>query len=52
MALALGLVVTGVVLVLTIGVRNPDAPAAPPPAQPALAIPEQRPQPGAESPRA
>jgi membrane-bound lytic murein transglycosylase B len=51
-ALALGLVLTGVVLVVTIGVRDPDAPAAPPPVQPALVIPEQRPQPGAEAPRA
>jgi membrane-bound lytic murein transglycosylase B len=51
-ALAVGLVLTGVVLVFTIGVRNPKEPAAPPPVQPALAIPEQRPQPGAESPRA
>ena len=50
--LSLGLVLTGVILVVTIGVRNPDAPAAPPPAQPALVIPEQRPQPGAEAPRA
>lgn len=46
------LVVAGVVLVLTIGVRNPKAPAEPPPVQPALAIPQQRPQAGAESPRA
>ncbi len=48
----MGLVLTGVVLVVTIGVRNPDAPVASPPVQPALAIPEQRPQPGAEAPRA
>ncbi|NBH04754.1 murein transglycosylase, partial [Amycolatopsis sp. SID8362] len=34
--------VTGVVLVVTIGVQNPDAPDAPPAVQPALAIPEQR----------
>jgi membrane-bound lytic murein transglycosylase B len=51
-ALAVALVVTGLVLVLTIGVRNPVAPAAAPPVQPAPAIPGQRPQPGAEAPRA
>ncbi len=51
-ALSLGLVVTGVVLVVTIGVQNPDAPAEPPAVQPVLAIPQQRPQPGAEAPRA
>jgi membrane-bound lytic murein transglycosylase B len=51
-ALAVALVVTGLVLVLTIGVRYPGEPAAPPPPQPALAIPAQRPQPGAEAPRA
>ena len=50
--LALGLVLTGVILIVTIGVRNPDAPAVTPSAQPALVIPEQRPQPGAEAPRA
>jgi membrane-bound lytic murein transglycosylase B len=50
--LAVGLVLTGVILVVTIGVRNPDAPAVTPSAQPALVIPEQRPQPGAEAPRA
>ena len=50
--LSLGLVLSGVILILTIGVRNPAPTAAPPAPQPALAIPEQRPQPGAEAPRA
>lgn len=50
--LSLGLVLTGVILVVTIGVRAPEAPAGPPPA-PALDVPdEQRPQPGAAAPRA
>lgn len=52
-AFSLGLVLTGVILVVTIGVRKPDAePVTPPAPQPALPIPEQRPQPGAEAPRA
>ena len=50
--LSLGLVLTGVILVFTIGVRPPAAPAGPPPA-PALDVPdEQRPQPGVAAPRA
>jgi membrane-bound lytic murein transglycosylase B len=49
--LALALVLTGVILVVTVGIRRPDAPATPS-AQPVLAIPDERPQPGAEAPRA
>ncbi|WP_326566238.1 murein transglycosylase [Amycolatopsis rhabdoformis] len=53
-ALSLGLVLTGVVLVVTIGVRDP----APPPAVPVAAapssfsVPPQRPQSGGAAPRA
>ena len=51
-AFTLGLVVTGVVLVVTIGVRNPagETPAAAPPS-PTFVVQEQRPQPGAQAPR-
>ncbi|WP_406638521.1 murein transglycosylase [Amycolatopsis sp. WGS_07] len=52
-AMSLGLVLTGVVLVVTIGIENPDPP--PPPAAaappPVAAKHEPRPQPGSEAPR-
>ncbi|WP_370542072.1 murein transglycosylase [Amycolatopsis sp. FDAARGOS 1241] len=53
-ALSLGLVLTGIVLVVTIGVRNPDpAPAVPAaPAATSFSVQPQRPQAGAQAPRA
>ncbi|GAA3577251.1 murein transglycosylase [Amycolatopsis ultiminotia] len=52
-AMSLGLVLTGVVLVVTIGVRDPDppAPAAAPAPPPSSVGPEQAPKPGAQAPR-
>ncbi|MDT8911384.1 murein transglycosylase [Amycolatopsis sp. PS_44_ISF1] len=54
-ALTLGLVGTGVVLVVTIGVRDPSSggvpAAAPPSPSPSFVVQEQRPQPGVQVPR-
>ena len=51
--MALGLVLTGVILVVTVGVRHPDPPPAPPVPPPAQVNPEQpKPQPGAAAPQA
>ncbi|QYN25911.1 murein transglycosylase [Amycolatopsis sp. DSM 110486] len=52
--MSLGLVLTGIVLVVTIGVRNPAPSAAPPvpAATSSFSVPPQRPQSGATAPRA
>ncbi|WP_410580522.1 murein transglycosylase [Amycolatopsis sp. lyj-108] len=54
LAFAGGLVLTGVVLIMTVGVNRPGGEEPPPPAQPqpALAVPDQKPQPGVATPRA
>ncbi len=54
LALAGGLVLTGLVLILTVGVNRPEGQEPPPPPdpQPALAVPDQKPQPGVATPRA
>ncbi|MBB4688309.1 lysozyme family protein [Amycolatopsis jiangsuensis] len=53
-AMSVGLVLTGVVLVVTIGVRDPNPPSpAPPPAPPPSSVePDQAPKSGAQVPRA
>ncbi|ANN15213.1 murein transglycosylase [Amycolatopsis orientalis] len=54
LAFAGGLVLTGVVLIMTVGVHRPGGEEPPPPAapQPVLAVPDQKPQPGVATPRA
>lgn len=54
LALTGGLVLTGVVLIMTVGVNRPEGDPPPPPAesQPALAVPDQKPQPGVATPQA
>ncbi|MFE6610266.1 murein transglycosylase [Amycolatopsis sp. NPDC057786] len=54
LAFAGGLVLTGVVLIMTVGVNRPGGEEPPPPVQPqpALAVPDQKPQPGVATPRA
>ncbi|MFF0147957.1 lysozyme family protein [Amycolatopsis sulphurea] len=54
LAMALGLVLTGVILVVTIGLRNPDPPAPAPIAAPppAATEPEKAPKAGSQVPRA
>ncbi|MEU8411271.1 murein transglycosylase [Amycolatopsis japonica] len=55
LAFAGGLVLTGVVLIMTVGVNRPAGEEPPPPAQqpqPALAVPDQKPRPGVATPRA
>ncbi len=54
LALAGGLVLTAVVLIMTVGVNRPggEEPPKQPEPQPALAVPDQQPQPGVATPRA
>jgi hypothetical protein len=54
LTLAGGLVLTGLVLIMTVGVNRPEGEQPPPPAdpQPALTVPDQKPQPGVATPRA
>ncbi|MEV7550066.1 murein transglycosylase [Amycolatopsis sp. NPDC089917] len=55
LAFAGGLVLTGVILIMTVGVNRPEGEEPPPPPpqpQPALAVPDQKPQPGVATPRA
>lgn len=53
LALAGGLVLAGVVLIMTVGVNRPEGEEPPPaPPAPALAVPDQKPQQGVATPRA